>query len=284
MLTERSAETIDTTAPDTDGTPLGALQSATRLVRVGEGVYSAELPEDWAYHGHPNGGFLIALAGQTALAATGRVHPFAVTASYVRAARSGPARLHAEPVKSGRSLDNVRVTVRQEERVVLDVLAAVGDRPRESEPEWALRKEPVPAPYADCVPMPAREGRPGILHQVEVRYDPEAGAVPHGGAPGPARVRGWVSFRDGSEPDVLTPLLAADILAPTVFNLGLGGWAPTVQLSCYVRAVPAPGPLAVSVCARQVGGGWFDEEADVYDSTGRLVAQSRQLALIGNAG
>ena len=28
--------------------------------------------------------------------------------------------------------------------------------------------------------------------------------------------------------------------------------------------------------------GWFDEEATVWDSTGRLVAQSRQLALASN--
>jgi hypothetical protein len=30
-----------------------------------------------------------------------------------------------------------------------------------------------------------------------------------------------------------------------------------------------------------VSGGWFDEEAEVWDSTGRLVAQSRQLARVG---
>jgi hypothetical protein len=30
-----------------------------------------------------------------------------------------------------------------------------------------------------------------------------------------------------------------------------------------------------------VGGGWFDEEAEVWDSVGRLVAQSRQIARVG---
>lgn len=32
---------------------------------------------------------------------------------------------------------------------------------------------------------------------------------------------------------------------------------------------------------RHVSGGWFDEEAEVWDATGRLVAQSRQIARVG---
>jgi hypothetical protein len=31
-------------------------------------------------------------------------------------------------------------------------------------------------------------------------------------------------------------------------------------------------------------GGWFDDEAEVWDSAGRLVAQSRQIALVGRSG
>jgi hypothetical protein len=48
-----------------------------------------------------------------------------------------------------------------------------------------------------------------------------------------------------------------------------------------MRAVPAPGPLRVATRCRHVGGGWFDEEAEVWDSADRLVAQSRQIARLG---
>jgi hypothetical protein len=54
-----------------------------------------------------------------------------------------------------------------------------------------------------------------------------------------------------------------------------------VELTWYMRAVPAPGVLRVAARCRHVSGGWFDEEAEVWDSAGRLVAQSRQLALVG---
>ena len=60
--------------------------------------------------------------------------------------------------------------------------------------------------------------------------------------------------------------------------MGLAGWAPTLELSAHVRAVPAPGWLRVRVSTRNFAGGLLEEDAEVWDSAGRLVAQSRQLA------
>jgi Thioesterase-like superfamily len=48
----------------------------------------------------------------------------------------------------------------------------------------------------------------------------------------------------------------------------------------YLRARPAPGWLACRVVTRFVGGGYHEEDFEVWDSAGVLVAQSRQLALI----
>ena len=71
-----------------------------------------------------------------------------------------------------------------------------------------------------------------------------------------------------------------DALPPTVFGLGRLGWAPTVELSVLTRSLPAPGWLTVHLRGRLVRDGWFDEEAEVHDADGSLVAQSRQLARI----
>jgi hypothetical protein len=94
-----------------------------------------------------------------------------------------------------------------------------------------------------------------------------------------------MAFRDGSDLDVESLLLAADVAPPTVAHLGYRGWAPTVELSCLLRSAPSTavggGWLAFEAKATQVAGMWFDEEATVWDGSGRLVAQSRQLALVG---
>jgi hypothetical protein len=86
---------------------------------------------------------------------------------------------------------------------------------------------------------------------------------------------------DGSEWDVFSLALAVDAMPPTVFHLGRFGWAPTVELTYLLRGLPAPGPVSFVAEATLLADGWFDENASVWDSTGRLVAQSRQLALVG---
>ena len=75
-----------------------------------------------------------------------------------------------------------------------------------------------------------------------------------------------------------------DALPPVTFDLGMIGWAPTLELTAHVRAKPAPGWLKVQHRTRNFAGGMFEEDCEVWDSTGRLVAQSRQLALAPRTG
>jgi hypothetical protein len=94
----------------------------------------------------------------------------------------------------------------------------------------------------------------------------------------PPRIRLWVRPKH-TQPDPYFALLAGDVNPPVVFNLGRMGWAPTVQLTALLRTRPAPGWLRVQAEARSVHESWFDSDAIVIDSTGRLVCQARQLAL-----
>jgi len=57
-------------------------------------------------------------------------------------------------------------------------------------------------------------------------------------------------------------------------------WTPTVELTAHVRASPAPGWLRCRFSTRFVTAGFLEEDGEVWDSTGRLVGQSRQLALV----
>ena len=82
-------------------------------------------------------------------------------------------------------------------------------------------------------------------------------------------MRGWVRFSDGRAADPLALLQVVDALPPASFDLGLPGWAPTVELTVYLRGLPAPGWLACVLTGQLWQGGWFDEEAEVWDSAGR---------------
>jgi len=57
-------------------------------------------------------------------------------------------------------------------------------------------------------------------------------------------------------------------------------WTPTIELTVHVRARPEPGWLRCKFVTHFVTGGFLEEDGEIWDSTGRLVAQSRQLALV----
>ncbi|MGW4088285.1 thioesterase family protein [Nocardia sp. NPDC004750] len=104
------------------------------------------------------------------------------------------------------------------------------------------------------------------------------------GAKGEPRLRMWIRPRPGDEqdPDVAMyfAMMSADMSPPVPMNLGHFGWAPTVQMTTYLRRRPAPGWLRIIATTHEVGERMFDEDQLVLDSTGAVVAQSRQLALV----
>src|SRR5207249_1047345 len=72
--------------------------------------------------------------------------------------------------------------------------------------------------------------------------------------------------------------------APAVFDMGvsagaIAAWVPTVELTVHVRGRPGPGWIAASFRTKFLCDGYFEEDGELWDSTGRLVALSRQLAV-----
>ena len=283
MNRDASRQAEVSAAGPVDATNAGvSFADAIAVTPATEGIFAARIPPEWGFRGRPNGGFLLAVAARAAMSATRRTHPHVVSGSFVRPAGSGAADVHVELTKRGRLIAHTRVTLSQHGHEVVAAQVSVGE-PDHDQPSWLQVPDPPPAPYAECVPVPHRPERTGLLERLDIRYDPATTPDLSGGT-GAARIRGWVEFRDGSPPDALAAVLAADALPPSVLNLGMAGWAPTVHMTMYVRHPPAPGPLAVSVAARLAAGRWFDEVSDVYDASGALVAQGRQLALMPHGG
>jgi hypothetical protein len=119
---------------------------------------------------------------------------------------------------------------------------------------------------------------------MDLRLDPEDAGFLRGEPSGLMRTRGWFRLLHEEPVDTLGLLLAVDAFPPTAFNARLPvAWTPTVELTVHLRARPAPGWLRASFSTRFVSAGFLEEDGEVWDSTGRLVAQSRQLALLPRA-
>jgi hypothetical protein len=264
------------------GTARGYAFDLATAVSGGPERWAAEVDCGWTVAGRPNGGYLLALVARAGVEAAGQPHPLAVSGHFLSPADPGPAELAVHRLRTGRSLSTARVTLLQESQARLEALVTAGRIDPEAAPGWQRAGGPAGlAPLEDCIPgrpeMPGGQ-RANLLDHLDLRLDPATAGWAAGRPGGRLELRGWVRFSDGRAADPLALLQVVDALPPSSFELGLAGWAPTVELTVYLRGVPAPGWLACVVRGQLWQGGWFDEEAEVWDSAGRLVAQSRQLA------
>ena len=259
------------------------------VVRDGGLVHDVTVDGSWAIGDKPNGGYLLATMARAAIVSGSTVeglvhdHPVTAGAHYLAAPSAGPAEVHAEVLRRGRRMSQVRTRLVQDGTARVEASFTLGRLAGDAEPWWSDAAPPDLTPEDDCPRAPSVNPTGlvlPIMERVELRLDPAVSGFNRGQPSGRGEVRGWIRFADGRPPDPLALLFAVDALPPATLDLGVIGWVPTLELTAYVRAVPAPGPLAVRHRAHLVEADLFDEVCEVWDSRGRLVAQATQLAAV----
>lgn len=283
------------------GALFSAAMALTTLSEDGDAMsFAGELSRDWTIGPKVHGGAMLALcanAARTAHAgvagggADAPVQPVAVSANYLWAPDPGPMLLTTRIRKRGRRIGVVDVELSQGGRTAVHAVVTLGEPEHHNPP--LLSANPVvglmpPEPPADVAPIGPGHPMAGLVNLAagcEVRpvvstlapsADPGDQGAP---ADSPPRIQLWVRPRDVA-PDVLFALLCGDVSAPVTFAVGRTGWAPTVQLTAYLRGLPADGWLRVLCSCVQIGQDWFDEDHTVVDCEGRIVVQTRQLAMV----
>lgn len=267
---------------------------ATAVTPAGDGRWDVTLRREFEIvNGHPNGGYLLALLGRAALAAVavekgGDDDGLAVvgaTATYISAPAMGPGVIETTVLRAGRTASQVRAALVQEGKVTVDVVMTIGRLGDEPAAWGAVPPVEMPTPE-ECRAgggtrrsiLPGME-EPPLSRVLRMDFDPAVLSFLSGTPSGSGELRAWLALV-GRDWDPLALLFAVDALPPATFEVAMTGWVPTLSLTAYIRAVPAPGPLSVRFRAQVIAGGFVDEVAEVWDSTGRLVAQSTQLAAI----
>jgi acyl-coenzyme A thioesterase PaaI-like protein len=209
--------------------------------------------------------------------------PLTISAYYLAPAVPGPAEITVSIKRTGRTAATVAAELSQGGEVRLSTLATYGDLAALPDGPTPLQ---VPAidlpPLEECVsndlaPPEFKKVAP-LLERFDMRFPPADVGFLAGAPTGRGELSCWLRLNDDREPDPISLLFAVDALPPVAGDLGMPGWAPTLELTAYVRAMPAPGWLRVRHRTRHVAGGQFEEDCEVWDSAGQLVAQSRQLA------
>jgi len=242
--------------------------------------WEGELPEGWGVVGGAiNGGYLLAVVTALAQTSVRQPDPVTVTGHFTGPGRAGPARVVTTVHKSGGGHSTVGATLVQEGRTVVAALATFGDL------SVVPADDPTPAPSgsphdAVAVTKARAPGTPDIVERLQLRIDADLAEFFTGAPAGRAEMAGWIHPSPETPPGVFGLLVMADVFPPPIFNLGHLGWTPTVELTVHCRRRPPRGWVRGEFRTRFMTGPYLEEDGELRDADGRLLAVSRQLALM----
>lgn len=256
----------------------------TSITRVDAGVWKTRLSANWNIGTNSNGGYAMSSVLRALRELTGQPDPISVTTHYLRPVQGGgDGRIEATLIRSGRTMATARGTLSQDGKERLVVIAAFGDVEAKAGigPELAPMPPELP-PVEDCIQ------RAKLKQGVDVPLLSRVDCVLHPDCVEPgerAVVEGWIRFSDGGDPTTLSLPLFLDSFPPSLAALvGNTGWVPTIELTIHVRRAPKPGWLRARLECDDLHNGRMIETGALWDSSGALVARSRQIGLLLDNG
>ncbi len=258
---------------------MSRFDEATAAVQVSERSWHAEVQPGWRIGEVPNGGYLLAIAGRVLSQALAHPDPLTMQIMFTAPAALGPMECEVQPLREGGSTSYAALAMRQDGELKAYVTACYCDLDRLQGESWSSVERPHIPPPEQVPPL-------GI-HGIELRESVNqhylrGDEVFLQRAPdGSGVFEGWLSLADGGDGGVLALLLFADAMAPPVFTVyGPLQWVPTLELGVQLRARPAPGPVQARFQSRYLSEGVVEEDGELWDSRGQLVALSRQTSKV----
>jgi acyl-CoA thioesterase len=243
-----------------------------------DGEYTAKLTGRWnGTRGAVNGGYLLATCTRALALSMPFPDPIVISGFFLRPGMAGAAAIRTSLIRGGRTTAFGEAVLTQDGKEVIRATAAFARLSQDGQVFLGAAPPDLPPPD-ECVRLLASEpGMPRIAERVDFRRVELPGWF-RGEPTGQPSSEFWMRFADGRDADLLALPLVVDANPPPVLELGVS--TTTIQLTVHLRAKPAPGWLACRATTRFVGGGYHEEDFEVWDSAGILVAQSRQLALV----
>ena len=243
----------------------------------GDGIRDLVLTDRWNTPlGKPNGGYILAAMLRGLGEEMGADEPMVAAITYLASPETGAAELRTTSLRHGRRVQTGEASLWEGERHIAELLASFG--PRTGGRTHELGTPPV-LPSPDDCGDPRDEGMAGgIFDRVDYRLASRPGWV-DGKPSGDPTVELWQRLAGGREIDLPGLAFLCDAYAPPVLELG-ELQSMTVQLTVHMHRRPVPGWIATRLTTRHVINGFHEEDCELWDEAGNLVAQSRQLAIL----
>ena len=137
--------------------------------------FGVELDGGWSFGEGINSGYLQWIAAEAAARVAEHADPIAITTDFLVPARGGAATLRAEPLRLGNSIDTIRVTMLQDDALVLTASVAIGTLDGKPADMDMSAPADVPSPdYCSRIESDSLRGRRlPLMDRVEIRLAPE---------------------------------------------------------------------------------------------------------------
>jgi acyl-CoA thioesterase len=236
----------------------------------------------WWIERGPNGGYVAAVVLRALTASVADPHrsPRSYTIHYLAPPEEGPVLVSTTVERSGGRLTFVTGRLEQAGRTLAIAQAVFGGA--SAAPEFDDTSRPaVPAPE-DVEPTPLPPGTPQM--PMRDRYDTRWALGPPPFSSGDrAEAGGWIRLSDPSPPDHVLLAALADAWMPPLFSrVAERVGVPTIDLTIHFRTDRRPDDdwFLVRFRTRSSREGFLEEDGEIWSRDGRLLVQSRQLALV----
>lgn len=252
----------------------------TAVERMQDATFRGEIDPGWTIMGKPNGGYLVAMMARAACETSTHDHVIASSAHFLRSPKPGPVRLEVETLREGRLTGQSRVRLLSDDVPCVESLVTIGPVDAAAEDAWSAGVPDVSgATFEQCHRLPSPPA-PEMVGQVDLRLEERSLGFAVGRPAGVGELWGWLALPQDQPFDPVSLHFALDAFPPATFDIEMSGWVPTLELTTYVRGLPAPGPVQVLQKGRLIRDSRVDEACFVWDTQGRLVASGTQLAML----
>ncbi len=288
-----STEPDQPTRPPLEPGEVTNFAADTAVEPLGDGRYRGAMDPSWWIIAGPNGGYVAAVVLRAIVAEVGDAsrRPRSITLQYLRPPSAGPVEVEVVIERSGRTVSNVTARMTQDGRLLvlaIAVLAVDRDDSVSFDEGPGLPTLPDGSPVPMPEDIPARAYDPDLDVPMRRHYDLRwvLGNLPFTVGPDDdalASTGGWLRLLQPDPVDELVLAALTDAWMPPIFSrVSIPMAVPTIDLTIHFRARPADpddycfvhfdSPLAAD--------GYLVEHGRVLDRHGRLLAESRQLAVV----
>lgn len=248
------------------------------MTKIGPFNFKATVSNNWSVNGTPNGGYLMAILANAMQQNSNKKSTPIVTANYISRCMPDEALLNIEEISESIQFNRLQAKLFQNGKEKIRVNGTFADEKNECTLERYEATTPDIAPLNKCIRIPAIP-KYTLMDNLDIRLDPECSGWLQGKLSDKSEHRGWVKFKNERPYDMISIFLMADAFPPPIFaTQGMTAWVPTIELSVNIRYIPETEWLKCIFRTRFITCGLAEEDGEVWDQDGNLVAISRQIA------